>query len=132
MQEYICSLLRRTMWLAFLGGVLFWAFVCFRVVSNQENHVGYDIRVGWWVFAFFTGFSLLLAFFLKRLYILFFSLFFALSVYGIFVIDKYNYVVQYETWLLRKMPEKGRIGKILSAVVPDSPRRAVSAPAIAQ
>lgn len=103
------------MWFAFLSGILFWAFVCFRIVLNQENHVGYDIRQGWWVFAFFTGFSLFSALFLKRLYILFFSLFFslffALSVYGIFVVDKYNYVVQYEMWLLRKMPEKGSVGK---------------------
>jgi hypothetical protein len=111
MNKLIIGILIKLTFIIFALGIVFWIFVISRIIFILENHVGFDITAFNVLFVIAIGGALLSALITKRIYFIFIAAFFSLSLYGIHIIDRDNYLVKYDIWLKRGMPEKGRVSQ---------------------
>jgi glucan phosphoethanolaminetransferase (alkaline phosphatase superfamily) len=85
---------------------LFWLFVGYRALSGASNHMGFDVTRMRYVAL--LGMALFVALWIvaKRGRDFTAGVLCALSLAGSYALDHYNFLVPYEVWLKRGMPER--------------------------
>ncbi len=88
------------------AGLLFWAYVTFRIVRYPENHVGWNILFSLGLFVVLAAVSFAGYYFSRSALAAALGVFAVISVAAVFVIYHFNILIPYEVWLKRGMPPR--------------------------
>jgi hypothetical protein len=87
-------------------GLLFWAFVGFRLLKYPENHVGWNVLWSLVVFLPLAAVSFAGYFLDQSRIALIIAIFAVISALAVFALYQFNILVPYEIWLKRGMPNR--------------------------